>query len=90
LDETGKVDLAFIDGNHRKQPTLDYFTKLLNHSTTSTILIFDDIHWSEEMEAAWSVIQQNPSVTLTIDLFFIGLVFLNPTFKVKQHFSIRF
>jgi lipoprotein signal peptidase len=42
------------------------------------------------MEAAWSVIQQHPSVTLTIDLFFIGLVFLNPTFKVKQHFSIRF
>lgn len=90
LDKTGKVDLAFVDGNHRKQPTLDYFTKLLNHSTTSTILIFDDIHWSEEMEAAWSVIQQHPTVTLTIDLFFIGLVFINPNFKEKQHFSIRF
>lgn len=90
LNETSKVDLAFIDGNHRKQPTLDYFTKLLNHSTRSTILIFDDIHWSEEMEAAWNVIQQHPTVTLTIDLFFIGLVFINPNFKEKQHFSIRF
>lgn len=90
LNEIGEVDFAFIDGNHRKQPTLDYFNKLLNHSTPSTILIFDDIHWSEEMEAAWNEIQQHPSVTLTIDLFFIGIVLLNPDFKVKQHFSIRF
>jgi predicted O-methyltransferase YrrM len=90
LNELGKVDFAFIDGNHRKEPTLEYFSKLLNHSTSSTILIFDDIHWSEEMEAAWNEIQQHPSVTLTIDLFFIGLVFINPDFKVKQHFAIRF
>jgi len=90
LNEIGKVDLAFVDGNHRKDPTLDYFTQLLQHSHPATIMIFDDIHWSEEMEAAWHTIQQHPSVTLTIDLFFIGLVFINPDFKVKQHFTIRF
>lgn len=90
LNETGKVDLAFVDGNHRKDPTLDYFTQLLHHSHPATIMVFDDIHWSEEMEAAWHTIQQHPSVTLTIDLFFIGLVFINPDFKVKQHFTIRF
>ena len=90
LNETGRVDLAFIDGNHRKLPTIQYFDQLLRHSSASTILIFDDIHWSEEMEAAWSQIQQHSSVTLSIDLFFIGLVFLHPKFKEKQHFSIRF
>ncbi|MEO6670097.1 MAG: class I SAM-dependent methyltransferase [Ferruginibacter sp.] len=85
-----KIDLAFVDGNHRKAPTLEYFTKMLHLSKSSTILIFDDIHWSKEMEEAWSQIQQHKAVTLTIDLFFIGLVFVNPDFKVKQHFSIRF
>ncbi len=90
LNKIGKVDLAFVDGNHRKQPTSEYFHQLLQYSSASTILIFDDIHWSEEMEAAWNHIQQHPSVTLTIDLFFIGLVFINPQFKEKQHFSIRF
>jgi len=90
LNQIKKVDLAFIDGNHRKLPTLDYFNSLLNHSTASTILIFDDIHWSTEMEAAWNDIQQHAAVTLTIDLFFIGLVFLHPDIKVKQHFVIRF
>ena len=90
LSTVKQIDLAFIDGNHRKAPTLEYFSKLLSLSTPSTVLIFDDIHWSAEMEEAWFAIQQHSAVTLTIDLFFIGLVFINPDFKVKQHFSIRF
>ena len=90
LSQLDKIDLAFIDGNHRKEPTLEYFTKLLNHSTPSTIFIFDDIHWSAGMEAAWEEIKKHPAVTLTIDLFFIGIVILSADFNHKQHFSIRF
>lgn len=90
FSKINRLDLVFIDGNHRKEPTLNYFRQLLKHSTNATMLIFDDIHWSKEMEAAWEEIQQHPSVTLTVDLFFIGLVFVNPEFKVKQHFTIRF
>ncbi|HTB53122.1 MAG TPA: class I SAM-dependent methyltransferase [Ferruginibacter sp.] len=88
--QLNKIDLAFIDGNHRKEPTLGYFNQLLNHSTNATILIFDDIHWSAEMEAAWQEIQSHPAVTLTIDLFFIGIVLINNDFKVKQHFSVAY
>jgi predicted O-methyltransferase YrrM len=90
LKSIDQVDLAFIDGNHRKMATLNYFSDLKNKSTSSSIFIFDDIHWSSEMEEAWQEIQGDESVRLTIDLFFIGLVFFNPDFKVKQHFSIRF
>ncbi|MEP7166219.1 MAG: class I SAM-dependent methyltransferase [Ferruginibacter sp.] len=90
LSEVQNVGLAFVDGNHRKEPTLQYFRQLVSHSTSATILVFDDIHWSEEMEEVWAEIRQHPAVTLTIDLFFIGLVFLNPDFKIKQHFKIRF
>jgi predicted O-methyltransferase YrrM len=84
------IDFAFVDGNHRKVPTLDYFNQLLGVSHQSTILIFDDIHWSPEMEEAWAQIQQHPAVTLTIDLFFIGIVCVNTAIKVKQHFTVRF
>ncbi|AXY78270.1 class I SAM-dependent methyltransferase [Paraflavitalea soli] len=84
------VELAFLDGNHRLEPTLRYFEALLLHTTEHSILILDDIHWSEEMEQAWQQVQDHPAVTLTIDLFFIGLVFFRKDFKVKQHFSIRF
>ncbi len=90
IDITQNVDFLFIDGNHRKKATLEYFDIFLKKSTTQSIFIFDDIHWSEEMEEAWKLIQQHDSVTLTIDLFFIGLVFFSPDFKVKQHFTIRF
>lgn len=84
------IDLAFIDGNHRKEPTLNYFNQLLSKTNEQSILIFDDIHWSEEMEEAWNEIKQHASVTLTIDLFFIGLVFFRKENKVKQHFEVRF
>ena len=90
LERSAATDLAFIDGNHRKEPTLDYFRQLLTHIHPSSIMIFDDIHWSIEMEEAWEQIKADPAVTLTIDLFFIGLVFVSPDFKVKQHFTIRF
>ena len=84
------IDFAFIDGNHRKKPTLDYFKQLLPLTNEKSIIIFDDIHWSPEMESAWNEIKQHPSVTLSIDLFFIGLVFFKNDFKVKQHFTIQF
>jgi predicted O-methyltransferase YrrM len=90
LAQLKNIDFAFVDGNHRKAPTLNYFQQLLNYSTASTILIFDDIHWSAEMEEAWEQIKQHANVTLTIDLFFIGIVCINPAIKVKQHFVVRF
>jgi predicted O-methyltransferase YrrM len=84
------VDLLFVDGNHRKDPTLEYFNFFLSKATNNSIFIFDDIHWSKEMEEAWDIIKTHPSVTLSMDLFFIGLVFFNKDFKVKQDFPIRF
>jgi predicted O-methyltransferase YrrM len=90
LAETGAVDLAFVDGNHRCEPTLRYFDMLMRHCGPSTVLIFDDIHWSPGMEQAWRTIREDPRVYLTIDLFFVGFVFLRQEFKVKQDFTIRF
>jgi predicted O-methyltransferase YrrM len=84
------VDFAFIDGNHRKEPTERYFKELLSKTNNGSILVFDDIHWSSEMEAAWEAIKNEAAVTCSIDLFFIGIVFFRKEFKAKQHFVIRF
>jgi predicted O-methyltransferase YrrM len=84
------IDLAFIDGNHRKGPTLSYFNQIMNKAGPDSIFIFDDIHWSREMEEAWQAIKDDPRVMLTVDLFFLGLVFFRKDFKIKQHFTIRF
>lgn len=90
LGRIGPVGLAFVDGNHRRDPTLRYFESLIGHAARSAMLIFDDIHWSREMEQAWGEICKDPRVYLTIDLFFIGLVVLRDEFKVRQGFTIRF
>lgn len=85
-----KFDFVFIDGNHRQEPTEKYFQMLLPKLHNDSIIVFDDIHWSKEMEAAWKNIQDHPAVRCTIDLFFIGIVILRQEFKEKQHFTIRF
>lgn len=90
LQQLPSIDMAFIDGNHRKEPTLRYFKQLLQVSAEHTILIFDDIHWSRDMEEAWAEIKAHPRVTLTIDLFFIGLVFFRKEQKAVEHFVVRF
>ena len=90
LSKTGSAELVFLDGNHRKEPTLAYFDQLIKYKTGSSLFIFDDIHWSKEMEEAWGEIKTDPRVTLTIDLFFFGLVFFTPAIKFKQDFVIRF
>jgi len=84
------IDFAFIDGNHLKVPTMLYFKEILTKTTEHSILIFDDIHWSKKMEEAWEYIKEHPSVTLSIDLFFAGIVFFRKEQRVKQHFTIRF
>jgi predicted O-methyltransferase YrrM len=84
------LDFSFVDGNHRQEPTERYFKELLANSNNDSILVFDDIHWSSEMEAAWETIKKNDAVTCSIDLFFMGIVFFRKEFKEKQHFVIRF
>ena len=90
LSRNAQLDFVFIDGNHRLEPTMRYFEWLKPHVHENTVLIFDDIHWSKEMELAWKKIQADEMVTLTIDLFFIGMVFFRKENKVKQHFSVRY
>jgi len=90
IADVSTIDLAYIDGNHRYAPTMQYFRQLLPKKTDNSIFIFDDIHWSAEMEKAWAEIKKHPSVTVSIDLFFMGLIFFRSEVKVRQHYSIRF
>jgi predicted O-methyltransferase YrrM len=90
ISQLSSIDFAFIDGNHRKEPTERYFKELLAKTNNNSILVFDDIHWSGEMKAAWETIKEHAAVTCSIDLFFIGIVFFRKEFKEKQHFAIRF
>jgi len=81
-------DLVYIDGNHSKENTLQYFHALLPLITNDSVLIFDDIYWSPEMTEAWEEVYANERVTISIDSFHWGLVFFRKE-QPKQHFKIR-
>ncbi len=56
--------------------------------SNDSVSIFDDIHWSHDMEEAWESIKNHPKVSVTIDTFQWGIVFLESN-KEKEHFIIN-
>ena len=74
-----KYDFIYFDGNHSKDATLDYFIQCLPTLTQNSVWLFDDIHWSKGMEAAWEIIKSHKLVISTIDTYRWGLVFFTPT-----------
>lgn len=89
LEGIEKLDLVFFDGNHRKLPTIDYFNQCLTKAHENSVFIFDDIHWSQEMEEAWEIIISQPKVSISIDLFQLGFVFFRKNVE-KQHFILKY
>jgi predicted O-methyltransferase YrrM len=87
LEQSERPDLVYIDANHTEEATLRYFEWLLKRSHDKTILVFDDIHWSPAMQKAWNQIIAHPVVTISLDLYHIGIVFVNPEFA-KKHFIL--
>lgn len=83
------LDFVYIDGNHRKDATLNYFKWCLPKVTENSLLIFDDIYWSQGMKEAWEEIKNHPDVTVTVDLFWIGLVYFKKG-QAKEHFKLKF
>lgn len=90
LESIPVPDLVYVDGNHRKEPTLHYFNVLMEKLSSNNMLIFDDIHWSAEMEDAWEWIKKDKRVRCTIDLFHVGIVLLREEFREPRHFRVRF
>jgi predicted O-methyltransferase YrrM len=72
------VDYAYVDGNHHEAPTVEYFTAIQRHCTTRTLVVLDDIRWSEGMRRAWQRISTGPGVSASADLGRLGLVIVRP------------
>ena len=89
IAKQSSLDFVYIDGNHRKDATIAYFNWCLLKVTEDSLIIFDDIYWSKGMKEAWAEVKHNPQVTLTVDLFWIGLVFFKKG-QAKQHFKLKF
>ncbi len=82
------VDVAFIDANHTYEATLKYFDVLASKVHEKSVIVVDDIHYTEEMEKAWIEICEDDRVTSTIDLYQMGLVFFDKHYW-KRNYKMR-
>ena len=83
-----RLDVAFIDANHTYVSTCEYFDILAGIVHEKSVIVVDDIHYTEEMEKAWKAICADERVTSTIDLYQMGLVFFDKHYW-KRHYTMR-
>jgi len=88
LDSTITPGMVFIDGNHRKEPVLKYFEMIARKSSGDTVVVIDDIYYSPEMKEAWQFIMNHSKVSVTIDVYRMGLVFFREGINTN-HFIVR-
>ena len=82
------VDFVYVDGNHQEESTINYFNQIVGHLSKTGCIVFDDIYWSEGMMKAWQTICDDKRVSLSVDFYHFGLVFIRPG-VIKQHFMLR-
>lgn len=89
INNLAQLDFVFVEGSHQKEAILKYFDWCLPKVHEGTLLVFDDIYRNEGMKEAWAEIKAHPKVTVTVDLFWIGLVYFHPG-QAKEDFLIKF
>ena len=71
-----------------KEATKEYFNMCMSKINENTIFVFDDINWSKEMHECWEEIKSDNRVSLSIDLYKLGLVFFH-SIKIKSDYQLR-
>ena len=81
-------DLIFIDGHHDGE-ALKYYLKLLSdYIHNDTIIVLDDIRWSNSMFNAWNKIKLEKKYHLSMDFFRMGVLMKRPR-QEKEHFILK-
>jgi len=83
-----RLDLLYLDGDHRAAASYGYFLQCLEKAASGTIFIVADIHWSTEMEASWARMRAHPRVRGSLDLFRLGFLFFDERLTHPVHADI--
>ena len=68
--------------------TLEFFKSCLPLVNNNSVIVFESIHRSKEMERVWEKVKSHSKVTISIDTFQWGLIFFRKE-QQKEHFTIR-
>ena len=71
------VDFVFIDGHHRGEAMIKYFSLIKPFLAGSSIVVLDDLSWSRDMRSAWNEIRTCPRIARSVDLVTLGICEMN-------------
>ena len=80
---------VFFSRDSFEEDTWDYLADCLNHKTVDSVFVFEGIHHTKDMEEAWEEIKANEDVSVTFDLYCIGMVFFREGIE-KQDFVLKY
>lgn len=88
LEEISRPGFVYMDGNHRYDATLRYFNLIAERASEHTVIVLDDIYWSKKMQKAWKEIRNDSRVSLSIDTFWMGIIFFRKEHQFSEHFRL--
>jgi len=83
-----QVDLVYINTTNNNINVVSLFEKLLHSAHKNCVFIFEGIYTNTENTKAWQHMIASQDVTVSIDGFYLGLIFLKKG-QEKQHFKLR-
>jgi predicted O-methyltransferase YrrM len=89
LKKIERAELVYFDGDHRKEAVLWQYRQCSAKAGPDSIFIIGDIHWSPGMEEAWDIISNDPMVSISVDLFYCGLLLFRKG-MAKQRFTLKY
>lgn len=72
------LDLVYLDGQHEKLATLHYVDRIAPHCNRGCVLVFDDIHWTSDMDEAWDALRARAGFSHAVDLGRFGVAIWDP------------
>ena len=81
--------IVFLDGDHRGERLLQYCSMIMDSGLSKAVIVLDDIHWSWDMNHAWRTLLRRDEISLSIELYNTGIVFLGYDIQ-KNHFVLNF
>lgn len=89
LKSANPIDFFFNDGHHDYDAVIQYFNESLPYLANESVIVFDDISWSPGMRMAWTKIENDERVSVSIDLQAIGIVLVGKKLPIKEKIRIH-
>ena len=85
LKDMEQLDFVFFNTLYEQQNNIWLFEECLKHVHGDTVFVFEGIKTSRKMREFWREVCCHPEVTVTIDLYSMGIVFFNKKLHKRDY-----